>query len=133
MEIGRILPGVVALDGIVFVVGGEQDSQILANGEKYDPLENKWSEVIIVNFYEKNNLVIIIKLQNSLAKKKKVNMCINSNLCNGLMFRWPAWWCLVVNLGYVHWMVSYMPLEAGLVKILVVVLKDMTQIQTLGA
>lgn len=43
MEIGRILPGVATLGGKIFVVGGERGSQILANGEVYDPqvsLEN---------------------------------------------------------------------------------------------
>lgn len=37
MEIGRILPGVATLAGKIFVVGGERGSQILANGEVYDP------------------------------------------------------------------------------------------------
>lgn len=37
MEIGRILPGVAPLGGKIFVVGGERGSQILANGEVYDP------------------------------------------------------------------------------------------------
>lgn len=37
MEIGRILPGVASLGGKIFVVGGERGSQILANGEVYDP------------------------------------------------------------------------------------------------
>lgn len=37
MEIGRILPGVAGLGGKIFVVGGERGSQILANGEVYDP------------------------------------------------------------------------------------------------
>lgn len=37
MEIGRILPGVATLGGKIFVVGGERGSQILANGEVYDP------------------------------------------------------------------------------------------------
>ena len=33
MGIGRILPGVSVLDYKIYVVGGEQESQILANGE----------------------------------------------------------------------------------------------------
>ena len=33
MEIERILPGVAALDGLIYVVGGEQESKILADGE----------------------------------------------------------------------------------------------------
>ncbi|XP_046686413.1 actin-binding protein IPP-like [Homalodisca vitripennis] len=45
MGIGRILPGVAALNGRIYVVGGEQESQILANGEVYDPTEDKWTAV----------------------------------------------------------------------------------------
>ncbi|KAJ4431679.1 hypothetical protein ANN_20280 [Periplaneta americana] len=45
MGIGRILPGVATLNGRIFVVGGEQESQILANGECYDPREDSWSKV----------------------------------------------------------------------------------------
>jgi len=33
MSIERILPGVAALEGLIYVVGGEQESKILANGE----------------------------------------------------------------------------------------------------
>jgi actin-binding protein IPP len=45
MMIGRILPGVAILNGKIYVVGGEHDSQILANGEVYDPLTNQWSQI----------------------------------------------------------------------------------------
>lgn len=45
MGIGRILPGVAVLNRRIYVVGGEQESQILANGEVYDPSENTWSKV----------------------------------------------------------------------------------------
>ncbi|XP_054272226.1 actin-binding protein IPP-like [Macrosteles quadrilineatus] len=45
MGIGRILPGVAALNGRIYVVGGEQESQILANGEVYDPSEDSWTPV----------------------------------------------------------------------------------------
>jgi actin-binding protein IPP len=45
MGIGRILPGVATLNGRIFVVGGEQESQILANGECYYPREDSWSKV----------------------------------------------------------------------------------------
>lgn len=45
MAIGRIQPGVVSLDGVIYVVGGEQDSQILANGEVYNPRDDTWSSV----------------------------------------------------------------------------------------
>jgi hypothetical protein len=41
MQIGRILPGVATLGGKIFVVGGERGSQILANGEVYDPQVNQ--------------------------------------------------------------------------------------------
>lgn len=37
MGIPRIQPGVATLNGRVYAVGGEQGSQILANGEAYDP------------------------------------------------------------------------------------------------
>lgn len=37
MGIARIQPGVATLGGRVYAVGGEQGSQILANGEVYDP------------------------------------------------------------------------------------------------
>jgi actin-binding protein IPP len=36
MSIERILPGVAALEGLIYVVGGEQESKILANGEVTD-------------------------------------------------------------------------------------------------
>lgn len=45
MEIGRILPGVAALNGKIYVVGGERGSQILANGEVYDPQNNNWKPI----------------------------------------------------------------------------------------
>ncbi|XP_037033869.1 actin-binding protein IPP [Bradysia coprophila] len=45
MIIGRIQPGVSTLGGKIYVVGGERGSQILANGEVYDPQSNKWSEI----------------------------------------------------------------------------------------
>lgn len=37
MSTGRILPGVATLGGLTYVVGGEQGSQILADGEVYNP------------------------------------------------------------------------------------------------
>lgn len=37
MSTGRILPGVATLGGLIYVVGGEQGSQILADGEVYNP------------------------------------------------------------------------------------------------
>jgi len=43
MEIERILPGVASLEGLIYVVGGEQESKILANGEVYSPQEDLWS------------------------------------------------------------------------------------------
>lgn len=45
MGIKRILPGVTTLNGKIFVVGGEQESQILANGECYDPVSDTWSDI----------------------------------------------------------------------------------------
>lgn len=45
MKIGRIQPGVATLGGKIFVIGGERGSQILANGEVYDPQNNSWSTV----------------------------------------------------------------------------------------
>ncbi|XP_061387651.1 actin-binding protein IPP [Musca vetustissima] len=45
MEIGRILPGVAALNGKIYVVGGERGAQILANGEVYDPQNDCWSPI----------------------------------------------------------------------------------------
>lgn len=45
MDIGRILPGIAVLDGLIYVVGGEQESQILANGEVYNPQEDVWTSI----------------------------------------------------------------------------------------
>jgi len=45
MEIGRVLPGVAALNGMIYVAGGEHESHIVANGEVYDPYTNSWSPV----------------------------------------------------------------------------------------
>ncbi|XP_060661469.1 actin-binding protein IPP isoform X2 [Drosophila nasuta] len=45
MEVGRILPGVSALNGKIYVVGGERGSQILANGEVYDPQNDIWQPI----------------------------------------------------------------------------------------
>ncbi|CAG4909893.1 unnamed protein product [Colias eurytheme] len=45
MGIARIQPGVATLGGRVYAVGGEQGSQILANGEVYDPQTDKWSDI----------------------------------------------------------------------------------------
>ncbi|KAI5719516.1 hypothetical protein M8J76_011299 [Diaphorina citri] len=49
MEAGRILPGVATLNNRIFVVGGEQESQILADGECYDPSELTWSRIAAMN------------------------------------------------------------------------------------
>lgn len=45
MEVGRIMPGVAILDGQIYVVGGERGSQILANGEVYEPQNDRWRPV----------------------------------------------------------------------------------------
>ena len=44
MRVGRILPGIAVMNGCIYVCGGEVDSQILANGEVYDPNEDTWTE-----------------------------------------------------------------------------------------
>ncbi|XP_043471983.1 actin-binding protein IPP-like [Leptopilina heterotoma] len=43
--IGRILPGVALLDGKVYVVGGELESCIIANGECYNPRDDVWTSI----------------------------------------------------------------------------------------
>ncbi|XP_014245570.1 actin-binding protein IPP [Cimex lectularius] len=45
METGRILPGAAALNGKIYVVGGEHECEILADGAVYDPLTNTWSKI----------------------------------------------------------------------------------------
>lgn len=45
MRVGRILPGIAVMNGLIFVCGGEVESQILANGEVYDPNEDAWTEM----------------------------------------------------------------------------------------
>lgn len=45
MAIGRILPGVAVLNSKIYVVGGEQESQILANGEWYDTQADTWNKM----------------------------------------------------------------------------------------
>jgi len=45
MDIGRILPGIAIISGRIFVCGGEVDSQILANGEVYEPAEDCWTPI----------------------------------------------------------------------------------------
>ncbi|XP_023322367.1 actin-binding protein IPP [Eurytemora carolleeae] len=45
MNIGRILPGIAIISGRIFVCGGEVDSQILANGEVYEPADDSWSPI----------------------------------------------------------------------------------------
>lgn len=45
MAIGRILPGVAVMNSKIYVVGGEQESQILANGEWYDTQADSWNKV----------------------------------------------------------------------------------------
>uniref|UniRef100_A0A182JE79 Kelch-like protein diablo n=1 Tax=Anopheles atroparvus TaxID=41427 RepID=A0A182JE79_ANOAO len=49
MEIGRILPGVAALGGKIYVIGGERGSQILANGEVFDTQNNNWEPMAPMN------------------------------------------------------------------------------------
>lgn len=45
MKIGRIQPGVATWGGKIYVIGGERGSQILANGEVYDPQFDTWAAV----------------------------------------------------------------------------------------
>ncbi|VVC37291.1 Hypothetical protein CINCED_3A013809 [Cinara cedri] len=45
MNIGRIMPGVAILNGCIYVVGGENESLILSNGECYNPIEDNWTSV----------------------------------------------------------------------------------------
>lgn len=40
-----MITGVAALNGKIFVVGGERGSQILANGEVYDPQNDTWQPI----------------------------------------------------------------------------------------
>lgn len=47
MTIGRIMPGIAVLHGKIYVVGGELESQILANGELYDPLVSYFGAVYL--------------------------------------------------------------------------------------
>lgn len=49
MKTGRIQPGVATLGGKIYVVGGERGSQILANGEVYDPQTNNWNSMSPMN------------------------------------------------------------------------------------
>lgn len=49
MAVGRILPGVTALNSKIYVVGGERGSQIFANGEVYDPISNTWEALEPMN------------------------------------------------------------------------------------
>ncbi len=45
MRVGRILPGIAVVSGLIHVCGGEVDSQILASGEVYDPAEDRWRDM----------------------------------------------------------------------------------------
>ncbi|CAH0394185.1 unnamed protein product [Bemisia tabaci] len=48
MKVNRVLPGVAILNGLIYVIGGEQGSnncQVLSDGECYDPHANAWSPV----------------------------------------------------------------------------------------
>lgn len=47
MNTGRILPGVETIAGKIYVFGGERGSQILANGEVYDPQVRNFIELYI--------------------------------------------------------------------------------------
>lgn len=41
----RIVPGVAALNGYIYVVGGEEGSNILSSCERFDTVTKTWTEV----------------------------------------------------------------------------------------
>lgn len=45
MTVNRLVPGVASLNGQIYVVGGEEDTDILSSCERYDPLQNDWTQV----------------------------------------------------------------------------------------
>lgn len=45
VSVNRIVPGVATLNGCIYVVGGEQESNSLASGEFYDPKDEQWSDI----------------------------------------------------------------------------------------
>lgn len=45
MTVSRIVPGVAALNGNIYVVGGEHGSNSLACGERYNLQDNRWTQI----------------------------------------------------------------------------------------
>lgn len=45
MSTNRIVPGVASLNGQIYVIGGEQESNILSCCECYDPEQNYWRHI----------------------------------------------------------------------------------------
>lgn len=49
MKFSRSGHGVVVLNSLIYVVGGESDCMILDHGEVYDPISNEWSMISSMN------------------------------------------------------------------------------------
>ncbi|XP_030767544.1 actin-binding protein IPP isoform X2 [Sitophilus oryzae] len=45
MRVNRLVPGVASLNGYIYVVGGEEGSNILSSCERYDPETKTWTQV----------------------------------------------------------------------------------------
>ncbi|XP_066253061.1 actin-binding protein IPP [Euwallacea similis] len=45
MRVNRLVPGVASLNGHIYVVGGEEGSNILSSCERYDPITKIWTDV----------------------------------------------------------------------------------------
>lgn len=45
MTVNRLVPGVALLNGNIYVVGGEEGSEILKTCERFDPNQNQWTQV----------------------------------------------------------------------------------------
>ena len=45
MTVNRLVPGVAALNGHIYVVGGEEGSSILSSCERFEPQTNQWTQV----------------------------------------------------------------------------------------
>ncbi|XP_017777106.1 PREDICTED: actin-binding protein IPP-like [Nicrophorus vespilloides] len=45
MSVNRIVPGVATLDGRIYAIGGEQETNSLSCGECFDPEENAWTMI----------------------------------------------------------------------------------------
>ncbi|XP_060530091.1 actin-binding protein IPP [Cylas formicarius] len=45
MKVNRLVPGVASMNGHIYVVGGEEDSNILSSCERYDPVTKIWTSI----------------------------------------------------------------------------------------